>query len=135
MAIQVRSVGCCIAAVLVLALVLPPLIALPLIYFWQQPALYRFPFPETRPLTEKDAVDLSRRAMILHGKQSAGMHPVPWSGHPDETGREPLFAMREGYPDDGQVLWRVADPQSEWEYSIRVHRDGDEVVCEVARPL
>lgn len=135
MVTQIRSTGCWCGIAIVIALLLLPLVALPIIYFFQQPTLYRFPFPADRPLTEEDAVDLSRRAIILHGRQSAGMHPVPWSEHPDEKGRAPLFAKRDGYPDDGQVLWWIADPRCAWEYSVRVHRDGEEVVCEVARPL
>ena len=135
MAIRKRSTGCGIAIFVASALVLLPLVALPIIYFWQQPTLYRFSFPAAQPLTEGDAVELSRRALILHGKQSAAMHPVPWRGHPDEDGRAPLFARRDGYPDDGVVLWLVGRTDVVWNYSVRVYRDGDEVVCEVVRPL
>lgn len=135
MAIQRRSIGYVIAVVAVAALVLPPLLAMPIIYFWTKPTLYRFSFPADRPLEEKDAVELSRQALVLYGKQSTGMHPAPWSGHPDENGRAPLFARRDGYPDDGQILWWIASPEHDWEYSVRVYREGDEVVCEVARPL
>lgn len=130
MAIQMRSVGCVIAIVVVSALVLPPLVALPLIYFWQQPTLYRFSFPAGQPLTENDAVELSRRALILYGKQSGGMHPVPY-WHDDER----IFARSDLDPDSGYVLWWVSRPECEWEYSVDVTREGDEVVCAIVRPL
>jgi hypothetical protein len=101
-------------------------------YFRKSPE-YRFPFPAAKPLTEKDAIELSKRAMILDGKRSDVMHPV-LSGHKDSEGREVFFCRRGGTSDEGWVLWWLERPDHQWEYSVGVAREGDDVVCRISKP-
>jgi len=99
----------------------------------RKPSVYRFPFPAQKPLTEKDALDLSRQAMLLDGKRSGVMHPV-LSGHKDTDGREVFFCRKGRNSDEGWVLWWLERPDYEWEYSVGIAREGDEVVCTISKP-
>lgn len=95
---------------------------------------YRFPFPAERPLTERDAIELSKQALIADGKQTDTMRPVA-SGHQDREGRDIYFYLtRAEAPENGWVLWWLERPECTWEYSVGIHRDGDEVVCAISRP-
>jgi hypothetical protein len=104
------------------------------VQYSRKPAEYRFPFPATKRLTEKDAIELSRRAMILDGNRSDAMHPV-LSGHKDPEGHEVFFCRRGGSSDEGWVLWWLERPDHQWEYSVGIAREGDEVVCRISKPL
>lgn len=95
---------------------------------------YRFVFPTKKRLTEQDAIDLTKRALILDGKRSDAMRPV-LSGHKDADGREVFFCRKGGDSDEGWVLWWLERPDHEWEYSVGITREGDMVVCTIARPL
>jgi len=133
MATRTYWIGCGLAVLAVSLFVLPLIYVLTGQYF-RKPSEYRFPFPAEKRLTEQDALNLSRRAMILDGKRSDGMHPV-LSGHKDADGRELFFCRKEGNSDEGWVLWWLERPDHEWEYSVGIAREGDEVVCTISKPL
>jgi hypothetical protein len=94
---------------------------------------YRFPFPAEKVLTEQDAVELSKRALILDGKRSDTMRPV-LSGHKDAEGHEVIFCTGPDNPDRGWVLWSLGRPDRLWEYLVVVTRQGDEIVCIIGKP-
>jgi len=133
MATRTNSIGCGLIAGVVLLFVLPLVYVLAVQRF-RKPSEYRFSFPATRQLTEQDALALSRRAMILNGKHTDAMRPVP-SGHKDVNGRDVYFCRKAGKADEGWVLWWLARPDHAWEYSVGITRDGDEVVCTICNPL
>lgn len=81
-------------------------------------------------LAEEDVVELSRQALILDGKRSEKMRPVP-SGYKDQGGRD-LFFVR--WNDEGWILWWLERPDRIWEYSVGIKREGDEVVCTILKP-
>ena len=95
---------------------------------------YRFPFPAKKRLLEQDALDLSKRALIMNGKHSNGMHPV-LSGHKDIDGHDVFFCRKDGNSDEGWVLWWLERSGHKWEYSVGITREGDEVVCKISKPL
>ena len=97
------------------------------------PTEYRFPFPPENTLSEKIAIELSRQALILDGKHSTSMRPVP-SGHTDASGRELYYCTRQDNPSDGFVLWWLERPNLAWEYMVDVTRQGNEVVCIISKP-
>lgn len=97
-------------------------------------SVHRFPFPANQPLTEWDAIELTRQALILDGKRSEAMRPVP-SGHKDADGRETVFCRKSHGVEEGHVLWWLGRPDCDWEFEVSLHRNGDEVECKVFRPL
>ncbi len=99
-----------------------------------KPSEHRLPFPADKRLTEREAIELTRRALILDGKRSDAMRPVP-SGHKDSDGREMVFLTREKGAEEGSVLWWLERPACDWEDSVSIRREGDEVVCTIVRPL
>jgi len=106
-------------------------IVLAVLHF-QRPAEYRFAFPANKGLTEQDAIELSKQAMILDGKRSNTMRPV-LSGHKDSEGHEAFFCRRRGNSDDGWVLWWLERPDVEWEYLVGITRERDELVCLISK--
>ncbi|MDZ7620268.1 MAG: hypothetical protein U1E05_24975 [Patescibacteria group bacterium] len=99
-----------------------------------RPAKYRLAFSATKRLTERDAIEVTKRALVLDGKQSHAMRPVP-SGHKDADGREVFFCRKNGDSDEGWVLWWLERPDHEWDYLVGITREGDEVVCTISKPL
>lgn len=99
-----------------------------------RPAKYRLAFPATKRLTEQDAIEVTKLALILDGKRSHAMRPVP-SGHKDADGREVFFCRKNGDSDEGWVLWWVERPDLGWDYMVGITREGDEVVCTISKPL
>ncbi len=97
------------------------------------PTEYRFPFPPENTLSEKIAIELSRQALILDGKHSTSMRPVP-SGHTDASGRELYYCTRQDNANAGFVLWWLERPSLAWEYMVGVTRQGNEVVCIISKP-
>lgn len=126
-------ITCSLFVGLVLLLVVP-IAYVPAVQCFRKPLEHRFPFPATKRLTEKDAIELSKRAMILDGKRSDAMHPA-LSGHKDSEGREVFFFRRGGSSDEGWVLWWLERPDHQWEYSVGIAREGDAVICCISKPL
>ena len=85
-------IGCGVFIVAALIFMAPYVCLLAVSYF-QKVSQYRFPFSTTKPLTEQDAIELSRQALILDGKRSDTMRPVR-SGHHDSAGREVFFCRK-----------------------------------------
>lgn len=122
-------------AIAVAVVVAFPLLGMLLVVHLQKPSVYRFPFAATKQLTDEEALELTKEALVLDGKGSEGMHPVPWAGQTDAAGRQVVFARREGYADEGTILWWISRSDCVWEYSVHVTRKGDEVVCAISRLL
>lgn len=91
-------------------------------------------FPRERSLSEQDAIAISKEALFLDGKHSPGMHPVP-NGHKDSSGKDVIFAVNTIDPNSGCVLWWISRAETKWEYMVRLTRAGDQVICEIIKPL
>jgi hypothetical protein len=100
------------------------------LHYLTAPSVHRLPFPASEPFTEAAAVQLSRQALILDGKGSKGMHPVPYWHHDDS-----VFVRNDLDPNKGCILWWLQLPDHAWEYKVDLTRRGDEVECAISKPL
>jgi hypothetical protein len=90
-------------------------------------------FPSDMPMSDGDAIEMSKQAMILDGKQTDAMRPIPWG--PVGSPRGDLFFARvEGKRDEGDVLWWLGSRNQLWEYTVHVSRKGDKVICTIRKP-
>ncbi len=96
--------------------------------------MYRFSFPTDKQLTKRDAIELSRQALILDGKRSDTMRPVR-QGRADTKGDDIFFLRWPPGSDDGGILWWLKRPDYTWEYNVGLRREGNEVVCSILEPL
>jgi hypothetical protein len=119
-------------ALLLVFLVLPSIAAL--VYLRSaSPRDYRFPFPSGTQLDEQAALELSKAALVLDGREATVLRPV-LSGHTDSLHREVYFARNVTIPDRGWVLWSCGPSGRVWDYKVNVERSGEEVVCQVVTP-
>jgi hypothetical protein len=103
-----------------------------LVIHFRKPTEIRVSFPADRRLTEQDAIELTRKALVLDGKYADTMHPV---ARKDSEGREVIFLKRREDVDEGGVLWWLERPDDLWEYSVGISRDCDDVVCKIWKPF
>ena len=134
MTTRTYCIGCGLLVAVALILLILPQICVMLIIHFNRPSVYRLPFPAAKRLTEQDALELSKQALILDGKRTDTMRPV-YSGHKDSEGREIYFLRNRDNPDKGSVLWWLEKPDYTWEYSVGITKEGDEVVCSIYNPL
>jgi hypothetical protein len=87
-------------------------------------------FKDERSLNEDVAVDLTRKTLTAEGFDVTSLEPRPFGyDHPL------LFARNSLNPNNGYVLWgdrRHAFPH--WDYSVRIEKNGSDVLCRVSRP-
>jgi hypothetical protein len=101
---------------------------------YYRPSEYRFPFPAEKALTQQEAIELSRRALILDGKRSDTMHVLS-SGHQDAEGHDVLFGRDRDNLDRGAIRWSLGPPDLARKYSVVVTRHGNEIICLIYKPL
>ena len=97
------------------------------------PVVVRLPFPASQELSEEDGITLSKEALMMAGKGSPAMHPVP-TGHKNQRGNDIIYYRSRTRPNEGFVLWRVQCNDCEWDYSVGLLRNGAEVECTLSIP-
>jgi hypothetical protein len=84
-------------------------------------------------MTEEIAIDLTRQALILDGKSTPAMRPI--ADESDPNGRPIFYSRNTINPDEGTVFWWLGRSDMLWEYSVRLRREGDKIVCSISRAL
>lgn len=92
-------------------------------------AKYRFTVDDDSQLSERDAVELSRQALVKHDKKLNRIRPVPFS-HIGPS----VYAANTVKPNCGYVLWSVNSSHRDWDYKVQITKAGNEVVCEITKP-
>ena len=134
MTTRTYCIGCGLLVAVALILLILPQICVMLIIHFNRPSVYRLPFPASKRLTEQDALELSKQALILDGKRTDTMRPV-YRRRKDSEGRKIYFLRNRDNPDKGSVLWWLEKPDYTWEYKVGITKEGDEVVCSIYKPL
>lgn len=83
--------------------------------------IYRFPVPDETRLTESNAIEISKKALMADGLSSAMMHPIPYT---DEVG---YFYVNPADSDKGCMYWLTASGR----YGVNLERKGAQIVCRV----
>jgi hypothetical protein len=121
--LNMRTLSSIAVAVSALVVVVATII---IIFMWpwlRPPPTYRFPVPPETLLTEEAALEFSRRALVASGENTAGVRPIPY----DDEGR--YFAMNPNDPARGYVRWQT--PRGT--FSVRVEKEGPQLVCQIYR--
>ncbi len=90
---------------------------------------YRFTVDDDSQLSERDAVELSRLALVKHDKKLNRIRPVPFS-HIGPS----VYAANSAKPNCGYVLWSANSSHREWDYMVQITKSGNDVVCEITKP-
>ena len=98
---------------------------------WIRPSpTYRFPMPPGTALTEAIAIEVSKKALVADGRESAGMLPIPYrDASQRREGENVYFAVNTIDPNAGYVLWTTGDGS----YCVHLVRSDNETVCQVSR--
>lgn len=118
-----------IAILLVLA-VLCSFFYLFLVYpMTEKPSKYYFTVDAGSQLSEGNAVELSKQALIKYGEELNRIRPAPFS-HAGQG----VYAANSVKPNSGYVLWSVNSSRRKWDYKVQITKTGSEVICEITKP-
>lgn len=101
------------------------------VFFWHiTPSVHEFPVGPDVQLTEEVAIEYTRKALVLDGKASPGMHPFKW------TDREfDYFARNTLDPNRGQVLWEIDSDRRGWDFAVNIEKTDSKITCSIYRSI
>lgn len=76
-------------------------------------------------LTEQEATDLSRRALVKKGLSSPALHPKPYRHNSPK-----VFARNTIHTNHGYVIW---GDTNHYRYSVHMEKSGTTVRCSIAK--
>lgn len=90
---------------------------------------YIFDVPHDFQLNENSAITISKEALVEFGVNVENMQPVPY--RPKDN---LIFVTNINNPNIGFVLWHELGKETNYEYSIKLSYDNNQVSCEVDIP-
>ena len=94
---------------------------------------YSFPVDSKFKLTEENAIEMSKRALIEAGLEIEQLVPIPW-GPPNSEANEKLFARNTIDPNNGYVLWAFRNNEVPRRgYSVQLELKGDAIIANVGK--
>ncbi len=86
------------------------------------------PFKKELVLTEYEAINISREALMRYGVDVGSLRPMPFTNDPNQGDR--FFARNNVNPNSGYILWerQHSEGQNQTGYSVRI---DPQFVCSV----
>ena len=97
------------------------------VFFWHiTPSVHEFSVDANAQITEEVAIEYSRKALALDGRDSPDMHPVKWTDWEfDHYARNPNWC---------RVYWETDDLPG-WDFKVNIEKTGSKITCSIYRPI